>query len=84
MTLALSMRFNDGFALAADSAMTFRLMTGDSRVEVSNVFNTVEKLFDLRQGSPLGLLMCGVGNIGDPGEHQPAQVGHVAPGTTRC
>jgi hypothetical protein len=65
MTLALSIRVNDGFVLAADSAMTFRRLTGDGRVEVTNVFNTAEKLFDLRPGLPLGLLMWGVGNIGN-------------------
>lgn len=60
MTIAISLKINDGIVLAADSAST--LVTEES--EVFNVYNNADKVFNLRKGLPIGVITSGAGNIG--------------------
>lgn len=62
MTIAVSLKVNDGVVLAADSAST--IMAGPEPGDVVNVYNTANKVFNLRKGLPIGLLTWGLGGIG--------------------
>lgn len=61
MTVALTMKVNDGVVLAADSASTLMTSTPNS---VFNVYNNANKIFNLRKGLPIGLVTWGLGGIG--------------------
>lgn len=60
MTIAISLKINDGLVLAADSAST--LVTENS--QVFNVYNNANKVFNLCKGLPIGAITWGAGNIG--------------------
>lgn len=57
MTIAISLKVSDGIVLAADSATT--VITGDT----ANIYNSANKIFNLRKGSPIGLITWGLGSI---------------------
>ena len=61
MTIAVSLKVNDGVVLAADSAST---IMGSEPGAVVNVYNNANKIFNLRKGLPLGLITWGLGGIG--------------------
>ena len=61
MSIAISVRVNDGFAIATDSAT--RLV--DEQGQTVNIFNTANKMIHLATGLPIGMLFWGAGNIGD-------------------
>ena len=61
MTIAVSLKVNDGIVLAADSAST---LMGAEGGDVVNVYNNANKIFNLRKGSPIGLMTYGLGGIG--------------------
>lgn len=63
MTIAISLKVNDGVVLAADSASTLigETPTGPSVVQV---FNNANKVFNLRKGLPVGLITWGAGSLG--------------------
>lgn len=63
MTIAISLKVNDGIVLAADSASTLIERT-DAGSRVIQVFNNANKIFNLRKGLPIGLITWGVGSIG--------------------
>lgn len=64
MTIAISLKVNDGVVLAADSASTlFAPMPGGQQA-VMNVYNNANKVFNLRKGLPLGAITWGSGSIG--------------------
>ena len=64
MTIALSIKVNDGVVLATDSAATiFAKIEGD-RVGVVNVYNNADKLFNLLKDFPIGVITWGSGSIG--------------------
>jgi hypothetical protein len=61
VTVALTLKVNDGVVLAADSAST---LTGGSPGSVVNVYNNANKVVNLRKGLPVGLVTWGLGEIG--------------------
>ncbi len=58
MTVAVSVKVDDGIVLAADSAST---IGGQSIV---NVYNNANKVFNLFKGCPIGAITWGAGNVG--------------------
>ncbi len=65
MTIALSMKINDGIVLAADSATT--IVGGDpttGQAGVVNIYNNANKVFNLKKGLPIGAITWGSGSIG--------------------
>lgn len=58
MTIAITLKVNDGVVIASDSATTMTL--GADR----NVYNNADKIFNLHKGSPIGAVVFGMGNIG--------------------
>lgn len=64
MTIAISLKVNDGLVLAADSASTIFGQGPTSQPGVVNVYNNAIKVFNLLKGSPLGAITWGAGAIG--------------------
>jgi len=60
MTIAISLKVNDGLVLASDSASTIYDPTG----QVVKVYNSANKIFNLRKGLPIGAITWGAGSIG--------------------
>jgi len=63
MTIAISMKVNDGIVLAADSASTIMAQTPQG-VGVINIYDKANKVFNLRKGLPIGAITWGAGSIG--------------------
>lgn len=59
MTIAISMKTNDGIVLASDSAATIMGQTG-----VINIYENANKIFNLYKGYPIGAITWGSGSIG--------------------
>lgn len=59
MSIAVSIKVSDGFAIAADSATT--LTSGE---EVVNIYNSANKIVNLVKGKPIGLMFWDSGQIG--------------------
>lgn len=59
MTIALSIKVNDGLVLAADSATT--MSQGN---EIINIYDNANKVFNLHKQLPVGAITWGAGNIG--------------------
>ena len=64
MTIALAIKVHDGVVLAADSASTITTAQQNGVVEVSNIYNNANKLFNLHKALPIGALTWGLGNVG--------------------
>lgn len=64
MTIAISLKVNDGLVLAADSASTLFSLLPSGQQGVINVYNNANKVFNLRKGFPLGAITWGSGSIG--------------------
>ena len=66
MTIAISIKVNDGVVLAADSASTLVVSGSDGHIEVHNVYTNADKIFNLRKGDPhgVGVMTWGIGSIG--------------------
>jgi hypothetical protein len=64
MTIALSLKINDGLVLAADSASTILGMTREGDSGVVNIYNNANKIFNLRKGAPIGAITWGSGSMG--------------------
>jgi len=65
MTIAISLKVNDGVILATDSAATiFTPRSNNSPGGVLNVYQNAEKLFNLCEGKPVGAITWGSGSIG--------------------
>ena len=61
MTIAVSLKVNDGVVLAADSAMTLF----NDKGQVINVYNNANKIVNLYEDLPIGLISWGSGSIGN-------------------
>ena len=61
MTIAVSVRVNDGVVLAADSATTLIGPGSPDGGRVLNVYNNANKVFNLLKGAPIGLMTWGLG-----------------------
>lgn len=64
MTIALAIKVHDGVVLAADSASTITTAQQNGVVQVSNIYNNGNKLFNLQKALPIGALTWGLGNVG--------------------
>lgn len=64
MTIAISIKINDGLVLASDSASTVLGQTPDGQLQVANVYNNADKVFNLQKGLPIGAITWGAGSIG--------------------
>jgi hypothetical protein len=65
VTIAISLKINDGLVLASDSASTMVGMTTEGQLQVVNVYNNADKLFNLKKGLPVGAITWGAGSIGN-------------------
>jgi hypothetical protein len=65
MTIAISLKVNDGVILAADSASTVVTQNPDGTAGVVNVYNNANKVFNLVKGLPVGAVTWGAGSIGN-------------------
>lgn len=66
MTIALSVKINDGVVLAADSASTVMGgPPGAQTASVINVYDNANKAFNLLKGCPIGAVTWGAGGIGN-------------------
>lgn len=65
VTIAISLKVNDGIVLASDSATTVMAQPpGSAALAVINVYNNANKIVNLRKGSPIGAMTWGFGSIG--------------------
>lgn len=65
MTIAISLKVNDGVVLAADSAASIISQpNGGVPAGVINVYQNAEKVFNLCKGKPIGSITWGSGSIG--------------------
>lgn len=60
MTIAISVKVNDGLILGADSASTMSSLSGG----ISNIYNHADKIFNLVKGLPIGAITWGAGSMG--------------------
>ena len=58
MTLAITLKVNDGVVIASDSATTMSFR------REGNVYNHADKIFNLHKGIPIAAVGFGLGNIG--------------------
>lgn len=63
MTIAISMKINDGIILATDSSSTIFGKNEDGIDEVHHTYFTADKLFNLKKESPIGVMTWGEGSI---------------------
>jgi hypothetical protein len=65
VTIAISLKVNDGVVLASDSATTVvgRMHESD-KPAILNIYNNANKIFNLHKGSPIGAITWGSGSIG--------------------
>jgi hypothetical protein len=64
VSIALSLKINDGLVLAADSASTLSARNAQGEVNVVNTYNNANKIFNLVKGLPIGVVAWGSGSIG--------------------
>ena len=64
MTIAISMKVNDGIVLATDSASTMISVRDDGKANVVNIYDNTNKIFNLRKGFHIGAITWGIGSIG--------------------
>lgn len=66
MTIAISLKVNDGLVLAADSASTLIEHSPEGAPPtVVNVYNHANKIANLKKGLPIGAVTWGAGSIGE-------------------
>ena len=63
MTIAVSLKIDDGLVLAADSATTL-VQENNGQFQASNVYNNANKIFNLHKNLPIGAITWGVGSVG--------------------
>jgi hypothetical protein len=66
MTIAISLKVNDGVVLATDSAASiFARSTDGKTLGVINIYENADKVFNLSKGFPIGAITWGSGSIGN-------------------
>ena len=65
MTIAISLKVNDGVILASDSASTILGRDLQGHTSVINIYNTANKVFNLHKKLPIGAITWGAGSIGN-------------------
>ena len=56
MTIAVSLKVNDGVVLASDSASSLIAKDPSGNIGVINIYENANKVFNLRKGLPIGLI----------------------------
>ena len=64
MTIAISIKVNDGVVLAADSASTMYGTDSQGKSGIINVYENANKVANLHKNIPVGIITWGVGSIG--------------------
>jgi len=64
VTVVVAVVSSDGLALASDSATTQRMLDGSGVIRTSNVWNSANKIFNLRKCWPVGAMTFGRADIG--------------------
>jgi hypothetical protein len=64
MTIAISVKVNDGVVLAADSASTIVTQGQQGNIAVQNVYTNADKIFNLVKSRPIGVMTWGIGSVG--------------------
>lgn len=64
MTIAISIKIDNGVVLASDSASSMCLKKPDGSTGISNVYENGNKIFNLKKGFALGAITWGCGSIG--------------------
>jgi hypothetical protein len=64
MTIAISIKVNDGLVLAADSASSIIVRDEQGNSGVINVYENANKVFNLHKKLPVGAITWGAGSIG--------------------
>jgi hypothetical protein len=67
LTIAISLKVNDGVVLASDSATTILSRAVDAAptiTDIHNIYNNANKIFNLKKGKPIGAITWGAGSIG--------------------
>ena len=64
MSIAVSIKVNDGIVLASDSASTLVLSDEKGHQGVINVYNNADKIFNIHKELPIGIICWGAGGIG--------------------
>jgi len=64
VSVALSLKVNDGVVLASDSAATLVAANQQGNTGVANVYNNANKICNLRKGFPVGAITWGSAGIG--------------------
>lgn len=64
MTIAVTIKVNDGIVLASDSATTFSSVGDDGQQVIHAIYNHQNKVFNLVKGLPIGAITFGMGSIG--------------------
>jgi hypothetical protein len=64
MTIAISIKINEGVVLASDSASTLVAPEPGGKLGVVNVYFSANKIFNLLKGHPVGVVTWGAGGIG--------------------
>ncbi len=65
MTIAISLKVNDGVILASDSASTLLGRDSQGHTIAVNIYNTANKVFNLHKKLPIGAITWGAGSIGN-------------------
>jgi hypothetical protein len=64
MTIAISVKVNDGVVLATDSAATI-IVNQQGNISIQNVYKNADKIFNLDKHRPIGVMTWGIGSIGN-------------------
>lgn len=64
MTIAISLKVNDGVVLAADSASSILARTEQGDLALINIYDNANKIFNPYKGLPIGITSWGSGSIG--------------------
>jgi hypothetical protein len=65
MTIAISVKVNDGVVLATDSASTIIMQDPSGNIAIQNVYKSADKIFNLDKSRPIGVMTWGIGSIGN-------------------
>ena len=66
MTIAISLKVNDGVVLASDSSASIWAQSPDGQaLGVVNIYENADKVFNLCKGHPIGAITWGSGSIGN-------------------
>jgi hypothetical protein len=64
MTIAISLKVDDGIVLASDSATTFCVADPGGGLSISQIYNNAKKIFRLHKDLPLGAVTWGLASMG--------------------